>query len=68
MPKWAVAIGGLIICSLCTLCTALLAHIFINLSNQVDHMSSEFGRLASQVTALQAQVDTQSRLCRFPNK
>ena len=65
MPKWAIVIGSGVICSLMAVSSGLIVYVFTSLSSKVDKMGESFDGLRTQVVLLQAQVDTQSKFCRF---
>lgn len=66
MPKWALAITGVVVCGLMTTLCGLLVYIFVGLEKKVEEMGDKFDRMSTQIVLLQAQVETQGKICRFP--
>lgn len=63
---WAVTIGAAMICTLATATTGMGVYIFNGMAGRLETIEKATIELRQQVVVLQAQMDTQSKICRFP--
>lgn len=68
MPKWAITIAGLLICTLASISTGMAVYIFLGVSNKVDLMAADLYTMRNQIEILKINLDTNNHLCRFPHK